>query len=132
MENTQLYISCNEKLPKQFALAQLLKDNNVTKIVRVKYIHAFRVRIDLLSVIDAEKLESCQNFIDKGWRMQRAMERNYSYGVIRNVDLEMSEANILKSISCAKPASLVSVNRLNRRITNEDGWIPSEAVRLCF
>ncbi|KAF9415658.1 hypothetical protein HW555_006757 [Spodoptera exigua] len=131
-EKIELYISNNEKLPKQFNLAKLLKEQNINDITRVKFINPYRVRIELTSEISAEKLEMCQYFIDLGWQIQRAMEKNKSYGVIRDVDLDMSEEEILENISCPEPAKLLSVNRLNRRNVERDGWSPSEAVRLCF
>lgn len=131
-EKIEIYISSKEKLPKQFSLAKLFKDQNIKDISRVKFLSPYRVRVELISEISAEKLETCEFFIDKGWNIYRAMEKNLSYGVIRDVDLEMSEENILENVYCPEPAKLVSVLRLNRKNFKEDGWSPSEAVRLCF
>ena len=131
-EKIEIYISSKEKLPKQFSLARLFREQNIKDISRVKFINPFRVRIELISEISAEKLETCDLFIEKGWNIHRAMEKNLSYGVIRDVDLEMSEENIVENIFCPEPAKLVSVLRLNRKNIEENGWSPSEAVRLCF
>ncbi|XP_022828490.1 uncharacterized protein LOC111357925 [Spodoptera litura] len=128
----EVYISSKEKLPKQFNLAKIFRDQNIKDIMRVKFTNPYRVRIELGNEISAEKLETCKYFLDQGWNIHRAMENSMSYGVIRDVDLDMSEENILENIFCPEPAKLISVLRLNRKNFGEDGWSPSEAVRLAF
>lgn len=120
-------------MPKQFAFAKILKENSIQDIIRVKYINPYKVRVDLINELSADKLEQCQVLLNKGWRMQRSMERSLSYGIIKNVDLDLTDEMILNNISCNEPAKLIAVSRLNRRGPTEDKrWIPSEAVRLCF
>ncbi|KAF9406702.1 hypothetical protein HW555_013009 [Spodoptera exigua] len=128
----EVYISSKEKLPKQFNLAKIFRDQNIKDIMRLKFINPYRVRIELGSEISAEKLETCKYFLDQGWNIHRAMENSMSYGVIRDVDLELTDENILENIFCPEPAKLISVLRLNRKNFGEDGWSPSEAVRLGF
>lgn len=131
-DKIEMYITCKEKMPKQFALARLFKEYGIKNIERVKYINPYRVRIDITDELNASKLESCRDLLDKGWRIQKAMEKSFSYGIIRDVDLEMSEEDILQSISCPSPAVLTSIMRLKRRSTEKEGWSACETVRLCF
>lgn len=128
----QYYIFNREKMPKQFALAKLFKECEISDITRVKYISPYKVRIDMANEASAMKLESCQKFTDKGWKIQRAMEINTSYGVIRDVDLEITEEEILKTISYPSPAKLLGVKRLTRRNSDKEGWSDCESVRLAF
>ncbi|CAH2098955.1 unnamed protein product [Euphydryas editha] len=131
-EKIEVYISSKEKLPKQFTLAKIFKDQNITDIIRVKYLNPFKVRVDLISEISAQNLKECQYFKDKNWRIQKALERNFSYGTIRDVDLDLTNEKIVEKIRCDQPAQLISAYRLSRRNLTEPGWIPSETVRLCF
>ncbi|CAK1598282.1 unnamed protein product [Parnassius mnemosyne] len=111
----EVYITCIEKLPKQFALARLFKENGITDIIRVKYLNPFKVRLQLPNEESVKKLSTCATFISMGWRIQKAMEVNYSYGIIRDVELEISEEEIMKNISCSDSTELISVKRLMRR-----------------
>lgn len=129
----EVTISCNEKLPKSFALAKLFKSHNINNIVKVKYLSQFRVRIQIEDKTNLSKLSSCEAFIAMGWRFNKDMEVSYSYGIIRDVDLDLDETELLKSISCHETAKLIAVKRLDRRSkNNDDGWCPSEVIRLCF
>lgn len=130
--NIQIYITCSEQLPKTFSLAKCLKDNGIKGIEKVKYVNPYKVRLDFKSEIYAEALVNCKAITDKGWHTQRAMEKNLSYGVIRDVDLELTENDIFNRIICPEHIQLVSAFRLNRRGASNNGWIPSESVRLCF
>ncbi|XP_063897498.1 uncharacterized protein LOC135118726 [Helicoverpa armigera] len=131
-EKIEIYLSSQERMPKQFALAKLFKMSGIVDIDRVKYINPFKVRIEVDNEFSANKIEKCQAFIDRNWNIQRAMERSSSYGVIRDVDLDLSDEDILKCISCKKPAEIISVYRLKRRDPEGIGWQPSEAVQVCF
>ncbi|KAF9410584.1 hypothetical protein HW555_010383 [Spodoptera exigua] len=131
-EKIELYMSSNEKLPKQFALARLFKSCGIININRVKYINPYKVRIDVDNELIVDKIEKCQEFINNEWKVHRAMERNTSYGVIREVDLDLSEEDILERISCEKPIEIISLQRLKRRDRAGEGWQPSESVRICF
>ncbi|KAF9408383.1 hypothetical protein HW555_011920 [Spodoptera exigua] len=90
--NNQVYISSKERLPKQFAMARILKEN----------------------------------------QFQKASELSVCYGLIKEVDLDLADDEILQNISCPAPAKLISLQRLNRRNRDEGGWCPSETLRLCF
>lgn len=131
-EKIELYMSSKEKLPKQFALAKLFKKNNIMEVDRIKYINPYKIRIEVPNELIADKIENCQEFRKNEWSIQRPMERNTSYGVIRDVDLDLSDGDILENIRCESPAEIISICRLNRRDREGVGWQPSEAVRICF
>ncbi|KAF9417392.1 hypothetical protein HW555_005489 [Spodoptera exigua] len=76
------------------------------------------------------KLLDCQAFQNKGWKVYSATDVNTSYGVIRNVDLDLEEEEILTAIKCPSNIQIISVKRLQRR--HESGWEPSEVVRIGF
>ncbi|XP_023953577.2 uncharacterized protein LOC112057315 [Bicyclus anynana] len=128
----EIYISFSKILPKQFAFAKLLKNNNITEIEKVKYMSPFKIRLDVCEE-SAHKIYNCKDFIDRGWRIYRAMERDISHGVIKGVDLDLSSEDIWKRIECPSKIELKSVMRLNRRSESAvSGWSPSESVRLSF
>lgn len=131
-QDIEMYISCSEKIPKLFALAKIFKTHCLTDIVKIKFVNPFKVRVDVSNEECAAKLETCQELIDKGWRIHRAMEKNLSFGVIKNVDIDMEDEEILKSITSPEKAELLSIYRLKRRCIEEDGWKVCESVRLCF
>lgn len=131
-EKYEVYISHKDPLPKQFALARLLKDNNIANVTQVKYLSPFKIRLQFEDELAMNKLCICEKLIEKGWRIQKAMQLSLSYGLIKNVDLELSDEEIHQYISCPAPAKLLSVRRLNRRNTVDGGWCPSESLRLCF
>ncbi|XP_046973652.1 uncharacterized protein LOC124540230 [Vanessa cardui] len=130
-EKMEIYISCNDKLPKQFELARTFKNLKILEINKIKYLSPYKIKVECETENCMLKLINCQELIEKGWKFQKAFEVNFSYGVIKNVDGDLSEEEILSNIDCADPAILTSVRRLSR--LNEDGkWVPSETVRLCF
>lgn len=128
----QVYISSSERLPKQFSLAKLFKECSISDIVGIKYLNPFKLRLDLANELSVNKLDSCQKLIDMGWRIQRPMEQSRSYGVLRDIEIELSEEEIIESLVCPEPAKIISVLRLQRRSASGNGWTPSETVRLCF
>lgn len=105
-------------------------------VKRVKYLNPYKVRLEFADENNASKLESCKVILDRGWMCQRAMFKNYSYGVIKDVDLELTDGEIMKSITCHESLEIISLQRLKRRnqysSTKEGAWVPSEAVRICF
>ncbi|CAH2104239.1 unnamed protein product [Euphydryas editha] len=135
-EKIQIYISCKDGMPKQLALAKLLKKEeiNIKDITNIKYINKYKIRIDFLSDLSVSKLESNESLINQGWRFYRAYEKSYSYGVIKDIDMETSDDDIYKNITCPNGIQIMSARRLNKRdiVSSEHPWLPSEAVRLCF
>ncbi|XP_063549092.1 uncharacterized protein LOC134756194 [Cydia strobilella] len=125
----EAYISAAEALPKQFAFARMMQQNNITDIVEIKYINPNKIYVQFGSESTLENLITCQAIKEKAWSVVRTSEVAASYGVIRQVELDLTEKEILESIDGG--ADLISVKRLTRR--SEDGkWINSECVRLGF
>lgn len=126
----EVAMTSTEKLPKQFGLARLLKEENIPDIVSVKYINLNKAIISFDKAESAAILVSNKNISEKGLRCYCTQEINKTFGVIKDVDLEMSEKEILSSLKCDQ--TIMSVKRLNRRNTMSGAWEPSESVRLCF
>lgn len=120
-EKFEIYVSHKDRLPKQFTLARILKENNITKISDVKYLSPFKIRLRFESEAAAQNLLMCEKLLEKGWRFQKAMELSVCYGLIKDVDLEFSDDEILRNISCPAPAKLLSIKRLDRRNRDEVG-----------
>lgn len=131
-EEIEIYISSQEKMPKQFALAKIFKEEGIKNIEKIRYINPYKIRVDMKNEDSVEVLEKSKKIIERGWRVQRAMEVNFSYGVIRDIEIDLTEDEMLKRIECTEPAQLISVQRLMRRNSEGEGWKPSESVRLCF
>lgn len=129
-QKVDLYINSSEKLPKQFAFAKLLKSNNIERICRVKYINPYKIFIQFENADEAEKLIKCKPLQDLGWRCQKPLEVVVSYGVIKDVELELTEKNILEIISTDR--ELIAAKRLKRRNKEGNSWDDSETVRLAF
>lgn len=124
----QICVTSKEKLPRQFSLAKLLKQHEIPGITKVKYVNLYKLLITFVDEISAEKFLLSPGFDELGWRRQKTWEIGFSYGIIRNIDIDLSEEELQKHISSEK--ELVSVKRLNRK--NPDGWTPSETVQLRF
>ncbi|CAG4946599.1 unnamed protein product [Parnassius apollo] len=129
-QKVDVYINNSEKLPKQFALAKLLRSNNISSVSRVKYINPYKVFIQFENAGSAEELINCKPLQDLGWRCQKPLEVVISYGVIKNVELDLSEKDMLEGIS--SNCELIAVKRLKRRNKDGNGWEESESIRLGF
>ncbi|CAH2096675.1 unnamed protein product [Euphydryas editha] len=89
----EIYVSSNEKMPKQFALAKILQNAGIGEIKKVKYVNPNKIRLEMNNSRD-EKIKECKEFIDRGWRIQRAMEVSLCYGVIKDVDIDLKDEDI--------------------------------------
>lgn len=128
-ENYKISLTSLEVLPKQMALAKLLKNENIQNILRINYKSPYRVVIQIAKKEDGEKLIKCQKLIELGIRIQFVNQLDLSYGIIKGVDLELSESEILESLETS--CKILSVRRL-RRISQDREWVDSETVRVCF
>lgn len=128
---TEIIISSNEKLPKQFAIAKLFTSLGFLDITKIKYINPYKLKLEVPSTDYAYKVIECEEFKSRSWRVQKATDVNFTYGIIRNVDLELNDKEILQAISCPNRIPIISVKRLNRR-DSSGKWIPSEAARVTF
>ncbi|KAJ2937394.1 hypothetical protein O0L34_g16580 [Tuta absoluta] len=127
----EVYISCKEKLPKQFALAKLFKDLKIVEILKLRYLTPYKIRAEFETQESMQKMVSCEDLISKGWKFQEAFHVNYSFGLIRNVDLDLTNEEITKRIRCDDERAIVSSAMRLKRL-DENSWVPSETVRLCF
>lgn len=129
-DKIEISITSIEKLPKQFGLAKLLKTENILDITSIKYINAFKVLIQFSIEESANKLIESKCLKEKGLRCQKTLEIRETYGVIKNIDLESSEEEILDGLSC--DTEIIGIKRLKRRNTNSGQWEPGETVRVTF
>lgn len=134
-ESVQVSISSKNELPKQFALARLFKENGILGTSRVKYIHKYRMIITFENDTSAELFLKCKTFAELEWKCQKTSEVGISYGMIRNVDLDITNEEMIESIS--GDFEIISVKRLDRRNDKIDSpgansWVPSETVRIGF
>ncbi|CAB3249904.1 unnamed protein product [Arctia plantaginis] len=110
-------------------MAKLLTTENIENVLKIKYRGLYTVNIIFKSKEDAEKLLKCQKFKELEYVYQSIDEVNLSYGVVKDVDLDVEEKEILQQFSCEH--EIVGMRRLKR--LNSDGtWIDSTVVQLAF
>lgn len=129
-DKIEISITSIENLPKQFGLAKLFKSGNITDITSVKYINAFKVSVQFSNEESAEKLIESKCLKEKGLRCQKTLEMRETYGVIKNIDLETPDEEILEGLRCE--TDIIGIKRLKRRNTNSGQWEPGESVRVTF
>ena len=128
----EMFISSRiNKLPKQFAMAKLFEDLGFVDITKVKYLNPYKLKLVVPNEDYARKLIQCEDFQKKEWKVQQALEVSISYGIIRNVDLELTEDEALSVITCPDNIPILALKRLKRRDT-DGNWIPSEVARVDF
>ncbi|CAK1580745.1 unnamed protein product [Parnassius mnemosyne] len=124
LEYYEVCVTSLEYLPKQMALAKLLRTQNIRNITRIKYKSPFKVLIQFKQKEDALLLMSCKKLTEMGVRCQLMSELSLSYGVVKGVDLDLTEEEIIKILEST--IEVLSIKRLKR--LNADGkWIDSES-----
>ncbi|CAG4942331.1 unnamed protein product [Parnassius apollo] len=63
---------------------------------RVKYVNAYKVCVQFECAESADELMNCTPLKELGWRFQKPLEVAFSYGVIKDIELEMSEKEMLE------------------------------------
>lgn len=122
-------VTSKEVLPKPFGMAKLLRSENIKNILKIQYKNPYKILIQFEDRKDAECLIKCSKFQSLDYRCQFIEEINLSYGVVKQIDLDIEEKEILESIESEK--EVVSAKRLRRQ--SESGeWIQSETIRICF
>ncbi|XP_063825226.1 uncharacterized protein LOC135074773 [Ostrinia nubilalis] len=116
-------------LPKQMGLARLLKGEGITNICKIKYKSSFKTFITFNDRKQAENLLINKKIAEMDIRSQLTDESNLSYGIIRGVDLDMSEKELMEVLSA--PCDIISVKRM-KRVNYNDKWEDCETVRLGF
>ncbi|XP_047985267.1 uncharacterized protein LOC125225552 [Leguminivora glycinivorella] len=122
---TEICITCKNALPKRFALSKLFRDHDVANVSKVKYINPFKVLVQFDKEESAERFLLNKVFVEKyGWRSLRTYEVGLSYGIVRDIDLGLEEKEIMENM--ISDVEIVSIKRLNKRNTEESGWVESE------
>lgn len=129
-DNIEVCLTGSETLPRQFGLAKMLKTENIKNVLKVKYVNSFKALIQFTDEKSAEVLVQCKTFNENGLKCQRPMEIDRSYGVIHNIDIELSDEEIQQQIS--SQMAILAVKRLKRKNTFDGHWELCESVRLCF
>lgn len=129
MSKFEICVTSSKELPKQMALARLLQSENICNISKIKYKSRFKILIGFDNNVDAMKLVENQKFRDLDYCCRKTLETTMTYGLIRGVDLEFSEEDILATLKCE--TKIVAVKRL-KRLDYSGKWVDSESVRICF
>lgn len=124
----QITVTSKEKIPKQFALAKLLKQNEMKDIDKIKYINPYKLMVTFSNQSSADKFICCPVFRELGWRIQKTWEVGISYGIIRDIELDLSEEELLENISSVN--EVITAKRLNKKDRGE--WVQSETFRIGF
>lgn len=125
----EICMTSKEVLPKQMGLAKLLRKENIGGVMTVKYKNPYRVIIQFDNEEEAEKLSSCTRITELGYRCQSTQKISLSYGVVKNIDLDVEEKELQEAFSNTE-YEIVSVRRMKRN--TGDQWVNSETVRVCF
>ncbi|CAH2228626.1 jg6017 [Pararge aegeria aegeria] len=128
-ETYEVCIASSQNLPKQIAMAKLMRSQNIENILGIKYKGPYKVLVTLGNKNDAEKLISCQKLAELEYRCNYTNQVNVVYGVVKDIDLDMEEKEILEIFKC--DSEIISMRRL-RRLNEKNEWVPSSSVRLGF
>lgn len=129
--NNQFEVSLTsyEMLPKQIGLAKLFKSEGINNASSIKYKNAYKVFICFDKREEALSLINNQTFMEKGYRCHFTNEVDLTYGVVKFLEVDISEEEIMKSFTA--DCKILSVKRL-KRLTEEGEWVDSETVRFDF
>ncbi|XP_045763948.1 uncharacterized protein LOC123878745 [Maniola jurtina] len=116
-------------LPKQMAFARLLRDENISNVLKIKYKSPYKIFIQFSDKNQAEKFMNLKKLTELDIRAQFTNQGNLSYGIIKGVDVGTSEKELLENLKC--DYDIISARRL-KRVNKEGKWVESETVRLCF
>lgn len=129
-EKIEICMTSVEKLPKQIGLARIFKAELISGIIRIKYINPYKVLIQFDKDVNMDKLMACPYFLEKKFRFQKSFEVGQSFGIIRDIEMELSDEEVAKSLT--SDTEILSTKRLKRRDPESGDWELSEAVRVCF
>lgn len=127
--NHVVCVTSMENLPKPIAMAKLLRSENIKDILNIKYKSVYKMLIQFQRKDDANKLIECKKFKDMGLRCQLVQEMSTTYGIVKGIDLELSEEELLSIFNAN--VEVLSVKRL-KRLQSEGKWIDCESVRVSF
>lgn len=123
-------ITAKNALPRQFGMAKLLRSHNIGNIIKLVYKNPYRALIYFDKKENAEKMLNCEKILgDLECNINIVGESPVCYGILRQVDLEIEDKEILENLTC--DFGILSAKRLKRQ--DSDGkWVNSETIRLCF
>lgn len=128
-ELCEVTISGKENLPKQIGLAKILRETGIQGIIKVTYKSPYKVVLRFSNYEKSISLMECQGIRDRGWICRRSGDILYSYGLIRYIEMELSNEEIMNTLESS--VEIIAVKRLKRK--DESGnFIDSETVRICF
>lgn len=116
-------------LPKQIGLARLLKSEGITNASKIKYKNAYKVVISFDEREDALGLINNKKMTDCGYRCHFMTEVDLSYGVVKYLEMDITDEDLMKAFS--SDCKIVSVKRL-KRLSDKGEWVASETVRFGF
>ncbi|GBP70530.1 hypothetical protein EVAR_47913_1 [Eumeta japonica] len=129
MPKYEICVTSKKELPKQMALVKLLRNENICNISNIKYKSPFKVLICFENNNDAIKLVENEKFKQLEFSCRKTLETTMTYGLIRGVDLECTEEEILTVMK--SEIKTLAINRL-KRLDFNGKWVESESVRKCF
>lgn len=125
----EVSVSAKSALPKQLGFAKLLKNGDVQGVLRVTYKSPFKLYIRFKTDNDAEIFLSSELIKQKEWVCKKTNEVAHTYGVVRDIDMDIEEKDLMSIFECKE--EIMAVRRLHKK--NQDGqWIKSETIRICF
>ncbi|KAI8427042.1 hypothetical protein MSG28_014683 [Choristoneura fumiferana] len=120
----EVSVSSKEGLPKKIGMARILKNSNVTGVLKVTYKSPYKILIRFKDCESAGTLMKCAQIINAGWTCRKTSEVAYTYGVVKDVDLDIDDDKIKDEFQC--DLEIISAKRLNRR--DKDGkWVRNAA-----
>lgn len=128
-EYFEVCLTSQTVLPKMIGMAKLLKSQKINDILKIKYKSPYKILITLKNIEETNKILNCQKFTELEFRCQRTDQLSIIYGIVRNIDLEIAEAELVTLFE--SEADICAVKRL-KRLTDDGQWINSEAIRIAF
>lgn len=125
----EVCISSKEALPRQIALAKLLRSQNIQHINKIKFKSPYKALILFNLKDEAEKLMKCDKMRELDYKCYMTFETQFCYGVVKGIDIDLDIKEVQESLSCE--CEIISIRRLKRQ-TKEHQWVESEAIRICF
>jgi hypothetical protein len=96
--------------------------------------NAYKVLVTFDSVVNSEALISCEALQSQEWRIQKSWEVNISYGIIRDIEVDLSIEELKENIVPSnKESQIIDLKRLRRISSDETSpLVDSEIVRIGF
>ncbi|VVC86865.1 unnamed protein product [Leptidea sinapis] len=122
-------VTGNEILSKQFKFAKILRSENILNITNIRYKSPFKIIIEFEDKKNAQKLIECKKIVEMGFRCQLLNDMGLSYGIIRNVDLDICDEETKGNLE--SDLEIVSVRRLKRTTITVE-WVENKTIRIGF